>query len=204
MMRRNWKSSGIAVVAILSLTITAAIGPAASAGDEIARTAGSKKCLKKAKKIQDPVKRKKAKKKCRKKKGLTGMPYLRATLRWTGGVAATDLDLYVFDPSGATASSRAGSNPIPNTTFSGNAIGPSGTETFTDLIAIFPGAREFKFGVCHQEDGGWTGGSYTIEWFTADGNHHHPDPAGSVEGSSVIYTDSAIPPAYNAFTCPAP
>jgi hypothetical protein len=87
-MKKNGLFALIALLAVALLGTT--IGPAASA-DPVAQTAGLKKCLKKAKRIQDPVKRKKAKKKCRKKftaqvpgttPGTTGSPLVRATLTW--------------------------------------------------------------------------------------------------------------------------
>ena len=94
-----------------------------------------KKCLKKAKRIQDPVKRKKAKKKCR-KKFATHLPgSVRATLTWDathpGGGGNIDLDLWVFDSNGNKA--RAAADTIPNSAFSPNDINDPGTETFTDL-----------------------------------------------------------------------
>ncbi len=127
-MRQKKGILGPALLALLAFTITATFGGAASA-DPVAHTAGLKKCLKKAKRIQDPVKRKKAKKRCRNKFGTgtgTGtpvdhrQPVVRATLNWSdGGTSDVDYDLYVFDPSGTIASSRSVPNPIPNTTFSG-------------------------------------------------------------------------------------
>ena len=60
------------------------------------------------------------------------------------------------------------SNPISSTTFSPNAKGSSGTETFTDLD--FGKHRAFAFGVCHQ-DGGNDGSAYSIEYVSANGTH---------------------------------
>jgi hypothetical protein len=202
---------GFAGLAILALTITAIFGGAANA-DPVAQTAGLKKCLKKAKAIEDPVKRKRAKKRCRRKFAvapgtvpvLTPTPTVRATLTWTGGGTSTDYDLYVFDPSGATASTRFASNPIANTTLSGNVTGGSGTETFTDLKYTNPGARTFVFGVCHQ-DGGSDGTSYSIKYVTADGVTHTDARSGGSDGFNAKY--SGGPPALQSFapgTCPAP
>jgi hypothetical protein len=196
-MRRNWKSLGVGSLVILAVTITATLGSASA--DPVAQAAGLKKCLKKAKKIKDPVKRKKAKKKCRKKFApAPPAPLVRAVLTWTGGGGNTDYDLYVFDSNGATA--RAGSNPIPNTAFSGAGAGSSGTESFTDLIYTKPGARNFQFGVCH-EDGGSDGSSYSIDYVTADGVHHLDARSGGSDGFNARYSGGA--PALNTFTCPA-
>jgi hypothetical protein len=203
-MRQNKGLFGLALLALLAFIITATLGGAASA-DPVAQTAGLKKCLKKAKRIQDPVKRKKAKKRCRKKFGgsgntTTGSPLVRATLSWSGGGTSTDYDLYVFDPSGAVASTRLATNPIANTTFSANVKGGSGTETFTDLIFKVPG-RNFVFGVCHQ-DGGSDGTSYSITYVTADGVSHSDARSGGSDGFNAKYSGGA--PALQTFTCPAP
>jgi hypothetical protein len=201
-MRAKKGTLGLALIATVALTITATFGGAASA-DPVAQTAGLKKCLKKAKKIEDPVKRKKAKKRCRKKFGATAptttpAPLIRATLTWSGGGGSTDYDLYVFE---GTVTGRAGSNPIPNTTFSGSGAGSTGTETFTDLVYTNPGARNFQFGVCHQ-DGGSDGSSYSIDYVTADGVHHTDARSGGSDGFNARYSGGA--PALNTFTCPAP
>ncbi len=205
-MRAKKGTLGLALMATLALTITATLAGAASS-DPVAHTAGLKKCLKKAKRIQDPVKRKKAKKKCRKKFGTvaptptptpTPAPLVRATLIWTGGGGSTDYDLYVFDSS---TQARAGSNPIPNTSFSAAGPGSSGTESFTDLIYTNPGARNFQFGVCHQ-DGGSDGSSYSIEYVTADGVRHSDARSGGSDGFNARYSGGE--PTFNTFTCPAP
>jgi hypothetical protein len=207
-MRQKKGFLGLALLTLLAFTITATFGGAASA-DPVAHTAGLKKCLKKAKRIQDPVKRKKAKKRCRKKfgtgtgtgtPGTTGSPLVRATLSWSSGGTSTDYDLYVFDPSGTIASSRSVSNPIPNTTFSGNVMGGAGTERFTDLIFAVPG-RNFQFGVCHQ-DGGSDGTSYSITYVTADGVSHSDSRSGGSDGFNAKYSGGT--PDLNTFTCPAP
>jgi len=201
-MRAKKGTLGLALIATLALTLSATFGGAASA-DPVAHTAGLKKCLKKAKRIQDPVKRKKAKKRCRKKfggTGTTGSPLVRATLSWSDGGTSTDYDLYVFDPSGTIASSRSVSNPIPNTTFSGNVMGGAGTENFTDLIFAVPG-RNFQFGVCHQ-GGGSDGTSYSITYVTADGVSHSDSRSGGSDGFNAKYSGGT--PDLNTFTCPAP
>jgi hypothetical protein len=199
---------GLAALAVLAMTVTATVGGASA--DPVAQTAGLKKCLKKAKRIQDPVKRKKAKKKCRKKFGVNGTtptnptggsPLVRATLTWSGGGTSTDYDLYVF--SGTTvASTRLATNPIPSSTFSSNVKGGSGTETFTDLVFKVPG-RTFQFGVCHQ-DGGSDGTSYSITYVTADGVSHTDSRSGGSDGFNAIYSGGA--PALQQFPvpCPAP
>jgi hypothetical protein len=191
-MRGNKGVVGLALVTALALAFT--VGTGASASGELAHTAGLKGCLQKANKIQDPVKRKKAKKKCRKK--FATAPLVRATLSWSGGAGNTDYDLYVF-LNGTTA--RAASNPIPNTSFSANAKGQSGTESFTDLVYSKAGARDFQFGVCYQ-DGGSNPVTYHIDYVTADGVHHTDSQTGE-EGFNARYSGGA--PALNTFTCPA-
>ena len=171
---------GLTALAVLALTVTATVGGASA--DPVAHTAGLKKCLKKAKQIQDPVKRKKAKAKCRKKFGtgtsgpVTGpggptgqTPLVRATLTWSNADNPnnTDVDLFAFDASGNRAGN--GSNSIPFSTISPDVVGGAGTESFTDL-APNP-LRPFSFGVCYK-----TGGSahvnFTITYLTADGVTH--------------------------------
>jgi hypothetical protein len=164
---------GLAGLAILALTITATVGGASA--DPVAHSAGLKKCLKKAKRIEDPVKRKKAKKRCRKKFPTTSTtpasptnPLIRATLSWSNAdnPNATDLDLFVFDTSGNKAGN--GQDSIPNSTISTDVKGGSGTETFADTQSPL---RSFSFGVCYK-----TGGSahvnFTIKYVTADGVTH--------------------------------
>jgi hypothetical protein len=165
-------------------------------------TAKKKKCKKK--KHAASAKKKKCKKKggsgTTPAPGTTGSPLVRATLTWSGGGDATDYDLYVFD--GAT-SARAASDPIANTSFSGNATGTPGTETFTDLIFKNPGARTFQFGVCKQ-GGGNDGSSYNIDYVTADGAHHTDTQAGHGDGYAAKYSGGA-PDAPNGFApCPVP
>ena len=193
-------------LAMLALAVTAVIGSGASA-DPVAHSAGLKKCLKKAKAIQDPVKRKRAKKRCRKKfgttaPGTTGKPLIRATLNWSAGSGNTDYDLYVFEGS-TTASVRSATNPIAQTTFSPNAKGATGTETFTDLTFAVPG-RNFQFGVCKQ-DGGNDGSTYTITYVTADGVSHSDTQSSHGDGYAAKYVGNPPPIAPNGFTpCPAP
>lgn len=192
-MRTNKGLVGLALVAALAL-IVATVGATASAAGGSA-VAAKKKC-----------KKKKAysakKKKCKKKKKTTTtapISMVRATLTWSGGGDSTDYDLYVFDPSGGTG--RAVSNPISNGSFSSNAKGSSGSETFTDLN--FGAHRAFDFGVCHQ-DGGTDGSTYSIDYVSASGLHFTDSEAGTSDGYNARYSDSGGPPATNTFTCPAP
>ena len=70
-MARKWTKRNrpaVLVAAVLSLTLVAGLTTSAS-GDPVAHAAGLKKCLKKAKQISDPEKRKKAKRRCRAKFG---------------------------------------------------------------------------------------------------------------------------------------
>jgi hypothetical protein len=75
-MARKWTKRNrpaVLVTAVLSLTLVAGLTTSAS-GDPVAHAAGLKKCLKKAKQISDPDKRKKAKKRCRAKFGGIAVP----------------------------------------------------------------------------------------------------------------------------------
>lgn len=188
-MRMNKGLIGLALVAMMALMV-ATVGASASASGGSA-VAAKKKCKKK--------KAHSAKKKKCKKKTTAPISIVRATLTWSGGGDSTDYDLYVFDPSGATG--RAASNPISNSSFSPNAKGTPGTETFTDLN--FGAHRAFGFGVCHQ-DGGNDGSSYSIDYVSASGVHFTDSQAGTGDGYNARYSDSGGAPANNTFTCPAP
>lgn len=183
--------SAIALLAVLALAIGALMGPATGAsGDPVASAAGLKKCLKKAKRISDPVKRKKAKKKCRKKFATTSL--VRATLTWDatnpGGGGNIDLDLWVFDSNGNKA--RAAADTIPNTNFTPNITSNPGTETFTDLAYKSSGAREFSYGVCYQ-DGGSQHVIYNLDYVTADGVHHKSSEEYGSDGAFTTFNGGA-------------
>jgi hypothetical protein len=159
--------AGLALAATLALVIGIIAGPSASASDPVAHTAGLKKCLKKAKSISDPVKRKRAKRRCRRKFGAQ-VPLVRANLTWLGADSpSTDLDLFVFDTSGHQAGN--GSDTIPSSLISPDARGQAGNETFTDLIPN--PLRTFSFGVCYTV-GGSAHAPFTITYVTADGVTH--------------------------------
>ena len=189
-MRMNKGLIGLALVAALALMV-ATVGATASASGGSA-VAAKKKCKKK--KAHSAKK-----KKCKKKTTTAPISMVRATLTWSGGGDSTDYDLYVFDPSGGTG--RAVSNPISNSSFSANAKGTPGTETFTDLN--FGAHRAFAFGVCHQ-DGGNDGSTYSIDYVSASGVHFTDSQAGTGDGYNARYSDSGGAPANNTFTCPAP
>jgi hypothetical protein len=189
---------------VLALAIGVVAGPAANAsGDAIAHTAGLKKCLKKAKRISDPVKRKKAKKRCRKKFAvISPISLVRATLTWDatnpGGGGNIDLDLWVFDSNGNKA--RATADTIPNTSFTPNITSNPGTETFTDLAYKSSGARNFSFGVCYQ-DGGSQHAIYHLDYVTADGVHHTASQEYGSDGAFTTFNGGApIPSSF----CKAP
>ncbi len=188
-MRRNKGLLVLALLALLALTISATVGATASASGGSA-VAAKKKCKKKKNHAASAKK-----KKCKKKKAAP-VSLVRATLTWSGGADNTNYDLYIFDPSGSFG--RAASNPIPSSAFSPNAVGPSGTETFTDLN--FGQHRAFQFGVCYQ-DGGSNPVTYSIDYVTADGAHHTDSQTGE-EGFDARYSGGT--PALNTFTCPAP
>jgi hypothetical protein len=196
--------AGLALLATLALATGVVVGSAATAsGDPVAHTAGLKKCLKKAKRISDPVKRKKAKKRCRKK--FANAPtaptaLVRATLTWdaTEGGSNIDLDLWVFDTNGNKA--RAAANTILNSSFSPNDIDNPGTETFTDLVYINPGGRNFSFGVCYQ-DGGSQHVRYNLDYVTPDGVHHSASEEYGSDGAFSTFNGGApIPSSF----CKAP
>jgi hypothetical protein len=195
MRRGNRGPAGLALLASLALLIGVLVGPAASAsGDPIAGTAGLKKCLKKAKRIEDPVKRKKAKRRCRRKFAITPFALVRATLTWdaTEGGSNIDLDLWVFDANGNKA--RAAANTIPNSSFSPNDVDNPGTETFTDLAYTKIGARNFSFGVCYQ-DGGSQHVRYNLDYVTADGLHHTASEEYGSDGAFTTFNGGAPIPA---------
>jgi hypothetical protein len=189
-MRKNRGLTGLALLAILALTLSVTVGTAATAaGGSAAEIAKKKKCKKKK---AGSSKKKKCKKK--KKKGGKPAPLVRATITWTGaGSADADLDLFVFDGSGNTAAK--GASAIPNSTISPDLLGPAGSETFTDT-APKP-LRPLSFAVCYQV-GGSVHAPFTITYVTADGQSHtdSQDP-----GSSFHY-DYPGGPAIPAGYCP--
>ncbi len=197
-MRLTKGTLAIAIVAALAMSVTV-VGATAGASGEHA-VAAKKKCKKKKKKQADSAKKKKKCKKKKKKKGTTApISMVRATLTWSDGGNNTDYNLYVFE---GASSGRAGSDPIASTSFSANAIGTSGTETFTDLD--FGQHRAFAFGVCKQ-DGGTDGSSYTIDYVTADGVHHTDTQSNHDDGYAARYDGPPPPTAPNGFApCPVP
>lgn len=198
--------TGLAL-ATVALVVTAVIGTSASA-DPVAQASGLKQCLKKAKKIRNAQARKKAKAKCRAKFGtgspVTGpggpvpgqTPLVRATVTWgnSDNPNNTDIDLFVFDASGARAGN--GANAIPNSILSPDVIGGTGTESFTDL-APNP-LRPLSFGVCYK-----TGGSahtkFTINYVTSDGVPH----TDSQNPGSTFHYEYPGGPAIPSGYCPA-
>jgi hypothetical protein len=190
------RKKGLVLLALLALgafTITATIGASASASG--GAVAAKKKCKKKKA-------RSAKKKKCKKKKGTTPakISMVRATLTWTGGGSNTDYDLYVFNLGSTGDVSSVRSNTNPERSFSPNASGTPGTETFTDLN--FGAHRNYAFGVCKQ-DGGNDGSSYTIDYVTADGVHHTDTQSGHGDGYAALYNGPPPPTAPNGFApCP--
>jgi hypothetical protein len=196
--------TALALIAASALLIGGIAGPGATAfGDGGAATAGKKKKKKKKKckpgfvKVKVKTKKGKGKKKrfkCVAQPGATPRPLVRATITWSGGGGSSDMDLWVFDANGNRG--RAAANGIPSSTFSGNAAGPSGTETFTDLIFATPGARAFSFGVC-QVDGGSHNLTVAIDYVTADGVHHLDSQVYNDNGAHHEYPGGApIPPQF--------
>jgi hypothetical protein len=135
-----------------------------------------------------------AKKSCKKPVSL-----VRATLTWSGGDFSTDYDLYVF---GAHGTSHPTGNGITKSKASPNVDGPSGTETFTDLLWRKGGARSFRFGVCHQTQNGSMPVTYTIDYVTTDGRHHTDSHTGD-EGFNAVYGNGGAAPTLGTLVCPA-
>jgi hypothetical protein len=191
--RGNRGVATIALLTALALAVGALIGPTSgAAGDPLAQTASLKKCLKKAKRIDDPKKRKKAKKRCRRKYAVIApIPLVRATLTWDAtnpGGGNIDLDLWVFDANGNKA--RAALDTIPNTSFTPNITSNPGTETFTDLAFKSRGARNFSYGVCYQ-DGGSQHALYNLDYVTADGVHHTASEEYGSDGAFTTFNGGA-------------
>lgn len=124
---------------------------------------------------------------------------VRATLTWSGGDFSTDYDLYVFGSRGTSTTSTPNGNGITKSKISPSNGDASGTETFTDLLWRKPGARSFRFGVCHQE--GSLPVTYTIDYVTTDG-HHHTDSQTGAEGFNAVYGNDGGAPALGAMVCP--
>jgi hypothetical protein len=122
---------------------------------------------------------------------------VRATLTWSGGDFSTDYDLYVFGNRGTITSTG---NGITKSTISRTDLDPSGTETFTDLLWKRPGARSFRFGVCHQN--GSLPVTYTIDYVTTDGRHHTDSQTGA-EGFNAVYGNNGGGPMLGTMVCPA-
>lgn len=186
-------------MAILALLIGGIAGPTATASGGTDASAAKKKKKKRCKpgfvKVKIKVKGK-TKRKCVKDDSTpvvpTPGPLVRATITWSGGGGSSDMDLWVFDANGNRG--RAAANGIPSSTFSGNAIGPSGSETFTDLVFVNPGARALSFGVC-QKDGGSHNLTVAIDYVTADGVHHLDSQTYNDNGAHHEYPGGAPIPA---------
>ncbi len=199
---------GLALLAILGLLIGMTVGPTPIASGSGDASIAKKKKKKKKKcppgfvkvKVQGKAKGKKKKKKTKCVKApvttppATPVPLVRATITWAGGGGSSDMDLWVFDAAGNRG--RAAANGIPNSTFSANAIGPTGTETFTDLVFVNPGGRAFSYGVC-QKDGGSHNLTVAIDYVTADGVHHLDSQVYNDNGAHHEYPGGApIPPQF--------
>jgi hypothetical protein len=122
---------------------------------------------------------------------------VRATLTWSGGDFGTDFDLYVFGSRGTATSTG---NGITKSKISRSDVNPSGTETFTDLLWRRPGARSFRFGVCHQD--GPIPVTYTISYVTTDGRQHTDSQTGG-EGFNAVYGNNGGAPMLGTMVCPA-
>jgi hypothetical protein len=147
------------IVAALAFAITIA-GTASAAP-------GVSKAAKRCKKRHSAKKRKN----CRKRRtDATRSPVIRATLTWSnGGADGVDLDLFVFDGNGGVAGH--GSNTIPLTSMTPDALGPAGHETFTDGLFTPQSARDLSFGVCYVA-GAPARIDFTLTYVTADGVVH--------------------------------
>jgi hypothetical protein len=199
--RRNRRVTALALLAASALLVGGIAGPGTTAfGDGGAAPAAKKKKKKKkcppgTTKVKVKTKKgKKKKTKCVAQPGPTPAPRVRATITWSGGGMSSDMDLWVFDANGNRG--RAAANGIPSSTFSGNASGPSGTESFTDQIFVTPGARSLSFGVC-QVDGGSHNLTVNITYVTADGVTRTGSNTYNDNGAHAEYPGGApIPPQF--------
>ncbi len=188
-----YRPAAFALAALSTLILALALTQSApAAGGRTAETA-KKKC-KKAKKSASAAK----KKKCRKRvKPVVLLPPLpgsltRAKLTWTAA-ADIDLDLWVWDATGA--SGKAASNSISGTSFSPESIGTggAGSETFTDNQYV-PGHRQFSYGICYQS-GNVIPANFTLVYFTSDGVSHTLTGTLNAFGSTATAPDGiTIPP----------
>ncbi len=164
--------TGLALLAALALVVglagvTAETGAGAGAAQTAAKGKKAKCKKKKGKKGSAAAK----KGKCKKRKAKKPAPIVRASITWANGDADdADLDLFVFAAGGVKG--QASANAIPKSSFTADATGRNGSETFTDL-APKP-ARAFSFGVCYQV-GGSAHTPFTIKYVTADGQSHTQD-----------------------------
>ena len=180
-MRGNNGQLGLAIAAAL---LVMGMGVAATAGASTRIAVEAKRC-----RVHGvPV----IKKSCKKP-----VSRVRATLTWSGGDFGTNYDLYIF---GNHGTSTGDSNGITKSKISASDVGPSGTETFTDLLWRKPGARSFRFGVCYDE--GSIPLTYTIDYVTTDGRHHTDSQTG-VEGFNAVYGNDGGAPAVGTMVCPA-
>jgi|SoimicmetaTmtLAB_FD_contig_51_267660_length_1537_multi_2_in_0_out_0_3 hypothetical protein len=174
---------------VLGLSIAAALAVGVTTS---AATAGASAVAVKAKRCRVhgvPV----IKKSCKKPVSL-----VRATLTWSGGDLDTDYDLYVFGNHGTSTTSTSNGNGITKSKIS-KSEGPSGTATFTDQLWRRPGARSFRFGVCHQN--GTLPVTYTIDYVTTNGRHHTDSQTGG-EGFNAVYGNDGGAPALGTMVCP--
>jgi len=125
---------------------------------------------------------------------------VRATLTWSGGDLGTDYDLYVFGSRGTSTTSTPNGNGITKSKISASDLNISGTETFTDLLWRKPGARSFRFGVCHQN--GSLPVTYTLDYVTTNGRHHTDSQTGG-EGFNAVYGNDGGAPVLGTRECPA-
>jgi hypothetical protein len=158
---RKWVVA--ALVAVLGLTVVAGATVATASGPGHA-VAAKKKCKKK--KGVSSAKKKKCKKKVHNVVLPAPAPLVRATLSWT---ANDEVDLHAFDSSGNHAGWNDGlpgvENNIPNAHHNGDA-GPGGpSESFTDDIYVLggPANRQFVYVACLYNFPGGSG-AYTANF----------------------------------------
>ena len=197
---RRFVSLGVALMALVALTVSLGAG-AASAGPGHAVTA-KKKC-KKAKKGAVSAKKKKCK---RKKQPLTPVqlppapgPIVRATLSWS---ADDEVDLHAFDASG-NHSGWAQTGPttfgvvqgIPNATHNGDA-GPGGpSESFTDNIFVAGGStnREFAYVACLYNGPALGSYSATFTEVSSDGQTISVPLSGPTDAALTVTGGPTVP-----------
>jgi len=170
---------------VAALVIALAVCAASAEAGGGAATVAKKKCKKhKKKKCKRPVAAPVA-------PAPVPGPLQRAQLTWTDP-GDIDLNLWVFDVNGNRG--RAASNGVPSSVFSTDDQGSTGFETFTDLIYVQPGARQFSFGVCYQS-AAVVPATFQLTYVTSDGVSHAGNGVLTAQGQTATFPGGAPIPA---------